>query len=79
MKREDNVQGDSSLNDFQNMLFIVSSRGGSSRRAARLQPSLTNERQKIPPNSPLILDLVAKYSQHNYFRYFRHHFWLNVS
>ena len=62
-----------------NDLFIFRSRGGSSRRAAGLQPSLKNARQKIPPNSPLILDLVAKISQHNHFRYFRHHFWLNVS
>ena len=28
------------------------SKGGSSRRAAGLQPSLKNVRQKIPPNSP---------------------------
>jgi len=48
--------------------------GGSSRRAAGLQPFLKNARQKIPPNSALILDLVTKISQHNHFRYFRHHF-----
>jgi len=31
-------------------LFINTSRGGSSRRAAGLQPSLKNIKQKIPPN-----------------------------
>jgi len=43
-------------------------------RLNELQPSLKNVRQKIPPNSPLILDLVTKISQHIHFRYFRHHF-----
>ena len=49
-------------------------RDGSSRRAAGLQPSLKNVRQKIPPNGQSRLDLVPKISQHNHFRYFRHHF-----
>ena len=44
--------------------------GGSSRRAAGLQPSLKNVRQKIPPNG----QTRVKIPQHNHFRYFRHHF-----
>ena len=40
-----------------------------------LQPSLKNVRQKIPPNGQTRrLDLVTKISQHNHFRYCRHHF-----
>jgi len=55
---------------------ILNIRGGSSRRAAGLQPSLKNVRQKIPPNGQtrLKFGLVTKTSQHNHFRYFRHHF-----
>ena len=51
-------------------------RGGSSRGAAGLQPSLKNVRQKIPPNSQTRLksEFSWELSQHNHFRYFRHHF-----
>ena len=47
-----------------------------SRRAAGLQPSLKNLRQKIPPNGPTRLKFRFSYeiSQHNHLRYFRHHF-----
>ena len=53
-------------------------RGGSSRRAAGLQPSLKNARQKIPPNGQTRLKFGFSYeiSQHNHLRYFRHHFGL---
>ena len=42
--------------------MLISS-GGCSRRAAGLQPSLKNVRQKIPPNGKLVLslDLVTKF------------------
>ena len=51
-------------------------RGGSSRRAAGRQLSLKNVRQKIPPNGQTRLKFGFCYeiSQHNHFRYFRHHF-----
>jgi len=51
-------------------------RGGSSRGAAGLQPSLKNVRQKIPPNGQTRLKsgFSCEISQHNHFRYFRHHF-----
>ena len=51
-------------------------RGGSSRRAAGLQPSLKNVRQKIPPNGQTRLKFAFSYkiSQHHHFRSFRHHF-----
>ena len=41
-----------------------------------LQPSLKNVSQKIPPNGQTRLKLGFSYeiSQHNHFRYFRHHF-----
>jgi len=41
-----------------------------------LQPSLKNVRQKIPPNGQTRLKIGLSYevSQHNHFRYFRHHF-----
>jgi len=54
----------------------VSSRGGSSRRAAGLQPSLKNASQRFRQAAKLALslDLVTKISQHNHFRYFRHRF-----
>ena len=56
-------------------LHFTAGRDGSSRRAAGLQPSQKNAKQIfIPPNLTLILDLVTKISQHNHFRYFRHHF-----
>ena len=50
--------------------------GGLSKRAAGLQPSLKNVRQKIPPNGQTRLKSGFSYeiSQHNHFRYFRHHF-----
>ena len=56
------------INDF--------TRGGSSRGAAVLQPSLKNVRQKIPPNGQTRLKsgFSCEISQHNHFRYFRHHF-----
>jgi len=49
---------------------------GSSRRAAGLQPSLKNVRQKIPPNGQTCLKsgFSCKISQQNHFRYFRHYF-----
>ena len=52
------------------------SRGGSSRRAAGLHPSLKNVRQKISPNGQTRPKSGFSYeiSQHNHFRYFRHHF-----
>jgi len=55
---------------------VVTSRGGSSGRAAGLQPFLKNVRQKIPPNGQTRLKFGFSYeiSQHNHFRYFRHHF-----
>jgi len=40
---------------------IVSIRGGSSRRAAGLQPSLKNVRQKIPPNGQTRLKFKFSY------------------
>jgi len=40
---------------------IVLNRGGSSRRAARLQPSLKNVRQKIPPNGQTRLKFGFSY------------------
>ena len=42
---------------------MISCRGGSSRGAAGLQPSLKNVRQKIPPKGEtrLSVDLVAKF------------------
>ena len=51
-------------------------RGGSSRQAAGLQPSLKNVRQKIPPNGETRLKFGFSYeiSLHDHFRYFRHHF-----
>ena len=51
-------------------------RGGSSKGAAWLQPSLKNVRQKIPPNGQTRLKsgFSCEISQHNHFRYFRHHF-----
>jgi len=51
-------------------------RGGSSRRAAGLHPSLKNIRQKISPNGQTRLKFGFSYeiSQHNHLRYFRHHF-----
>ena len=57
-------------------LLIMRTRGGSSRRAGGLQPSLKNVRQKIPPNGQTRLKFGFSYeiSQHNHFRYFRHHF-----
>jgi len=57
-------------------LIIVTARGGSSRGAAGLQPSLKNVRQKILPNGQTRLKSGFSYeiSQHNHFRYFRHHF-----
>jgi len=50
-------------------------RVGSSRRAAGLQHSLKNVRQKIPPNGQTHLKsgYSCEISQHNHFRYFRHH------
>jgi len=54
----------------------VMSRGGSSRRAAGLHPSLKNVRKKIPPNGQtrLKFGFIYEISQHNHFRCFRHHF-----
>jgi len=54
----------------------VHGRGGSSRRAAGLQPSLKNIRQSIPPNGQTRLKFGFSYeiSQRNHFRYSRHHF-----
>ena len=51
-------------------------RGGSSRRAAGLQPSLKNVRLKIPPNGQtrLVIRFSYEISQHNHFRYSWHHF-----
>jgi len=48
-------------------------RGGSSRRAAALPE---NVRRKIPPNGQtrLMFGFSYEISQHNHFRYFRHHF-----
>ena len=47
-------------------------RGGSSRGAAGLQPSLKNVRQNIPPNDQTRLKsgFSCEISQHNHFRYF---------
>jgi len=55
---------------------IFDDRGGSSRGAAGLQPSLKNVRQKIPPNGQtrLKFGFSCEIAQHNHFRYFRHHF-----
>ena len=55
---------------------IFDDRGGSSRGAAGLQPPLKNVRQKIPPNGQtrLKFGFSCEISQHNHFRYFRHHF-----
>ena len=55
---------------------ILRNRGGSSRGAAGLQTSLKNVRQKIPPNGQTRLKsgFSCEISQHNHFRYFRHHF-----
>ena len=52
------------------------SRGGSSRRAARLQPSLKNVKRKVQPNGQTRLKFGVSYeiSQHRHFRYFRHQF-----
>jgi len=54
----------------------VLGRGGSSGRAARLQPSLKNVREKIPPNGQTRLKFGFSYEilQHYHFRSFRHHF-----
>ena len=45
-------------------------------RLEGLQPSLKNVRQKIPPNGQTRLKsgCSCEISQHNHFRYFRHHF-----
>ena len=58
------------------MKFKVIIRGGSSRRAAGLLPSLKNVRQKIPPNGQtrLKFGFSCEISQHNHFPYVRHHF-----
>jgi len=55
---------------------ILSTRGGSSRAAAGLQPFLKNVRQNIPPNGPNRHKsrFSCESSQHNLFLYFRHHF-----
>jgi len=55
---------------------IPRNRGGSSRGAVGLQPSLKNVRQKIPSNGQTRLKsgFSCEISQHNHFRYFRHHF-----
>ena len=55
---------------------ILFTRGGSSRGAAGLQPSLKNARQNIPPNGQTRLKsrFSCEISQHNHFLYFRHHF-----
>ena len=54
----------------------MASRGGSSRGAAGLQPSLKSVRQKISPNGQTRLKsgFSCEISQQNHFRYFRHHF-----
>ena len=64
-----------------NMWTVCAQPGGSmsSPGAARLdglQPSLKNLRQRFRQTAKLAfsLDLVTKISQHNHFRYFRHHF-----
>ena len=62
-----------STRNWSRRIHRVTDRGGSTRRAAGLQPSLKNVRQKFPPNGQT-LDLVTKISQHNHFRFFRHHF-----
>ena len=53
-----------------------SHQGGSSRRAAELQPSLKNLRQKILPNGQTRLKFGFSYENFTTqsFRYFRHHF-----
>jgi len=58
------------------LLYVVESRSGSSWGTAGLQPSLKNVRQKIPPNgqTPYKSGFSCEISQHNHFRYFRHHF-----
>ena len=45
--------------------FVILTRGGSSKGAAGLQPSLKNVRQKIPPNGQT--RLKSGFSQHNHF------------
>ena len=66
-------------NNWDERKEIFLRRGGSSRGAAELQPSLKNVRQKIPPNGQTRLKsgFSCKISQHNHFRYFRHHFCSN--
>ena len=62
---------------FPSILRTHSSILAGAARLDGLQPSLKNVRQKIPPNGQTRLhkwDIVTKISQHNHFRYFRHHF-----
>jgi len=56
-------------------------RGGSSRRAAGLQPSLKNLRQKIPPNGQTLLKFGFSYENFTTqsFSVLPTPFWLNVS
>ena len=56
--------------------FLVSTRGGSSRGVAGLQPSQKNVRKKIPPNGQTRLKsgFSCEISQHNHCQYLRHHF-----
>jgi len=62
-------------------LFMVPVRGGSSGRAAWLQPSLKNVRQKIPPNVQTHLKLGFTYENFTTqsFSVLPTPFWLNVS
>jgi len=64
------------LTAYFRLFQLPLNRGGSSRWAAGLQPSLKNVRQKIPPNGQTRLKFGLSYeiSQHNHFLYFRHHF-----
>jgi len=59
----------------------VSCRGGSSRGAAGLQPSLKNVRQQIPPNGQTRLKLGFSYENFTTqsFSVLPTPFWLNVS
>ena len=61
--------------------FITGTRGGSSRRAAGLQPSLKNVTQKIPPNGQTRLKFGFR--DENFttqsFSVLPTPFWLNVS
>ena len=59
---------------FRAWVEVTCGRGGSSRRAAALPEKCKIKDSAKRPKLALSLDLATKPSQHNHFRYFRHHF-----